>query len=102
MSLQSKDSDAGHHKARYRCPHCNQTSSRKWNLKTHIHRIHQGISSDPTSPQFIPYRPNLPNDRYYYHDSKYGQTRPGNTSFFSDVRYNRMVKEFPHKKKEIP
>jgi hypothetical protein len=27
---------------KWRCPHCSQTSSRHWNLKTHIGRKHQG------------------------------------------------------------
>ena len=28
---------------KWHCPHCSQTSSRRWNLKTHIGRKHQGI-----------------------------------------------------------
>ena len=28
---------------KWHCPHCSQTSSRLWNLKTHIGRKHQGI-----------------------------------------------------------
>jgi hypothetical protein len=28
---------------KWHCPHCSQTSSRHWNLKTHIGRKHQGI-----------------------------------------------------------
>jgi hypothetical protein len=30
-------------KQKWHCPHCSQTSSRHWNLKTHIERKHQGI-----------------------------------------------------------
>src|SRR5919206_1634869 len=32
-----------HAKKKWHCPHCSQDSSRKWNLKVHIIRLHNGI-----------------------------------------------------------
>jgi hypothetical protein len=47
----------------YGCPHCNQTSTRRWNLKTHINRMHTGtgraipkIASDPLRTDGIEYK----------------------------------------------
>ena len=53
---------------KWHCPHCSQTSSRRWNLKTHIGRKHQGIgqpvredgthsiATSNAAMQFIPHR----------------------------------------------
>ncbi len=51
---------------KWHCPHCSQTSSRHWNLKTHIRRKHHGtgkpigedgrhsIATSNADLQFIP------------------------------------------------
>jgi len=42
----------------YSCPHCNQTSTRRWNLETHIKRLHGGagrpIPKVPNAPSHSP------------------------------------------------
>src|SRR5437660_1463581 len=39
----------------WKCPHCDQTSSRHWNLKIHIKRKHGGIGfPERESMQFVP------------------------------------------------
>ena len=35
-------SDCSHLRSPWYCPYCNQTSTRKWNVSTHIKRKHQG------------------------------------------------------------
>ena len=53
---------------KWHCPHCSQTSSRRWNLKTHIGRKHQGIgqpvredgtNSIATSNADMPFTPHM-------------------------------------------
>jgi hypothetical protein len=45
----------------YYCPHCDQRSTRRWNLQTHIKRRHEGIGRPiPTTPKVplqLPDRP---------------------------------------------
>ena len=65
---------------KWHCPHCSQTSSRHWNLKTHIRRKHQGIgqpigedewhftptSTTTTTMHFIPDMMSLQKDNNNY------------------------------------
>jgi hypothetical protein len=53
----------------YGCPHCYQTSTRRWNLKTHINRRHTGagrpipkIASDPLWTGGVEYKTGFKND----------------------------------------
>lgn len=61
-------------KALYYCPYCDQTSTRKWNLSTHIRRKHQG-SSDPFD---MPSRVVLTDP--YYHQRMQSQPDFSNSS----------------------
>ena len=66
-------------KRKWCCPHCSQTSSRKWNLKIHIERWHQGngrpIREDErnssyttsTATHYIPDMTSLQNNNNNYH-----------------------------------
>ena len=68
----------------YRCPHCTQTSSRRWNLKTHMQRRHSGggigqpIKSELSRPSSDQAFPNIRNSLY---DSNFGYAYDNNNYF---------------------
>ena len=93
---------------KWHCPHCSQTSSRHWNLKTHIGRKHQGIGQpireDGTHSitmsnaaiQFIPdtdMMMSLQNNNNYYELNH--QVHPNS---FSRSSYLRKEEDTPKKR----
>jgi hypothetical protein len=91
---------------KWHCPHCSQTSSRHWNLKTHIGRKHQGtgkpIGEDGTHSitmsnaaiQFIPdMMMSLQNNNNYYELNH--QVHPNS---FSRSSYLRKEEDTPKKR----
>jgi hypothetical protein len=40
---------------KWQCPNCPQTSSRYWNLKTHIRRKHNGIGQPKKETESFPF-----------------------------------------------
>jgi hypothetical protein len=89
---------------KWHCPHCSQTSSRHWNLKTHIGRKHQGIgqpiredgthSMSNSDIQFIPdMMMSLQNNNNNYNTNH--QVHPNS---FSGSLYLRKEEQTPKKR----
>jgi hypothetical protein len=90
------------------CPHCTQTSSRHWNLKTHIQRIHDGIGQPQTSvlshlsSSQQPFPNNGNNSSYdgYTGTDRYHQKYSSRNNFYyTGQRYRKVEKESPHPKR---
>jgi hypothetical protein len=65
----------------YICPHCDQGSTRWWNLKTHIKRRHGGLLLDRSSDRYIGSSPpwHTPNNPYHNIGSATVADTVGNT-----------------------
>jgi hypothetical protein len=89
------------------CPR-NQTSSRHWNLKTHIQRIHDGIGQPQTSVSSHlsssqqPFSSNGNNSSYdgYTGTDRYHQKYSSHNNFYyPGQRYRKLEEESPHAKR---
>lgn len=87
-------------KESYGCPHCNQTSTRRWNLKTHINRRHTGtgrpipkIATDPIWTGGVDYKTRFENGSFSNHNPKAADTGDFLDQILQRLRKAKEIKD---------